>query len=440
MEMEIQCEGDGNMNLTWSRIILLLIILSGCSTKSLYDKADQVDDDGRNTWLRFDISLSENQAFETNTCIKGQAHDAGGIQQIDLQLSEGAYQKVQGKENWQKCLTLELGENILRARLINSKGRVFYSEPIYIQCLWKKIGEMPQPLAYQNIVPHNGQFYFFGGWAFDWEFIPALDSFWKYDPAAKTFEEYSPSLFNAFYLASVVVYNNNFYAIGGLRRSKKKDYAKNAWVDIYSNNGSYDFINSKSIENSAFVKGGAAYAINGSSVYVFGGNDESAQPTKSILKYDLTNNSWSNMGGLELDFPLSFSSAVVYSNKIFIFGGKTDTGYSRSVFIYDIDTGSLSCLNDRLTYERSGMGVVKIENKVYLLGGENQEGILKRVEVFNLDNYTARELRPMPFALAHIGAVAYQGKILIFGGLDNEGFFSKDDVYEYYPTADDLNQ
>jgi N-acetylneuraminic acid mutarotase len=321
--------------------------------------------------------------------------------------------------------------------VINDKGTVIYSDPVYVQCLWKKAGQLPQPLSFQNVLAHNNYFYILGGWIFDWDFIPALDIFWKYDPVNNTTQEYSPSLVHPFYLSSTVVYNGKFYALGGLKKKSGKGCARNEWVDIYSPAGSYDYGDIRSISSTAYVRGGAAYSRIGNTVYLFGGNDNDGNPTDTILTYNLDTDTWSDTG-LRLDHPRAYASAVQYNGKIFIFAGKTDSGYSRSVTIFD-PPSTLVRLDDRLKYSRGGAGVVRVNHKVYLLGGEGEGGYLNAVEVFNLDTYVSYELRKMPFSLGYMGAAAYEDKILIFGGKNEDGFYSKSDIYHYHPLEDDLN-
>lgn len=437
--------------------LLCLVLLVSC-TASFEGKMDKVDDEGRDTRINFDIPV-EQTALTRFVELTGSAYDKGGIQKVQLKINQSSFVDAVGAERWKRAVELELGENILYGRVINDKGEGTRTPPFYIYSLWEESGELPEPLSHSSVLQYGADTYLMGGWVYNWDFIPAYDTFLKFQGTDNQVTVFFPALITAAYLSQSVVYNGKIFLLGGLKQSGNGHVAQNM-VHVRGLDGSVTAL--KQFGDSAQARGGAAYALVDHKLYVFGGYDYDGNPTNTILSYNLADISLTPAGLLEpsvelgdfegfLPGPLVFAGAVkITDGKILIFGGENgspeDRQYKNSLLVFDPLTKQLTELTGKLLYKRAGMGVVSLDDKVYLLGGVTvEEGAenplyLDRVEVFDTSNYTSRELRRMPFSLAFMGAVADGERIVVLGGRNDRGFLTKSEIFRYYPLSDNLNQ
>ena len=80
-----------------------------------------------------------------------------------------------------------------------------------------------------------------------------------------------------------------------------------------------------------------AAAQDGNLLYVYGGVDEHGKRTGSFFCLDLDLLSWTELH----DGPKKKSSCgmVVQEDKIFLFGGRTDDGYTNELHMFNLSTG-----------------------------------------------------------------------------------------------------
>ncbi|PKL11447.1 MAG: hypothetical protein CVV50_05695, partial [Spirochaetae bacterium HGW-Spirochaetae-6] len=282
---------------------LLFIIVSSfllSCTASFEEKMDKVDDEGRDTRITFDIPV-EQTALTRFVELTGSAYDKGGIQKVQLKINDSPFVDAVGAERWRRAAELGLGENIIYGRVINEKGEGTRTPPFYIYSLWEESGELPEPLSHSSVLQNGADTYLMGGWVYNWDFIPAYDTFLKFQGTDNQVKVFFPALITAAYLSQSVVYSGKIFLLGGLKQSGDGHVAQNM-VHVRGLDGAVTAL--KQFSDSAMARGGAAYALVGDKLYVFGGYDYDGNPTNTILSYHLPDVSLTPAGLLETQVEL----------------------------------------------------------------------------------------------------------------------------------------
>lgn len=201
-------------------------------------------------------------------------------------------------------------------------------------------------------------------------------------------------------------------------------------------------------------------------VYFFGGTNSSLMNCSALIEYDLVTNKWklksspvqSRVGHtmtnvvdkvyicfgfnkneyfsdiweydgnrwkvivLSTKIEIAFHSTVCYDNKLVVFGGKNEHGYSNSLYIIDPATGHVTTCNESKNspYCRSNHSAVVLNNKMVVIGGETDllgNKILGEVHVFDfkLNSWTWMNNADVQPRINH-RAVVLKGFIFVIGG------------------------
>ena len=95
--------------------------------------------------------------------------------------------------------------------------------------------------------------------------------------------------------------------------------------------------------------------------------------------------------------------AVAHKNFIYILGGFCRDGYTNAIEKFDVKTGRIEVLDEKLRVERSRFAVGKIDSDIYIFGGECQQvcdftyewtGLC---EIFNLEKEEIKKGAKLPF-------------------------------------------
>ncbi len=429
--------------------LLIFILITGC-TKSYFNDMDKVDDEGRKTSIVITNipDISQHVVTEKTILIKGSAYDRGGIKRIELIHNHHKIIVAQGTTKWKINLDLNLGNNVIIPRVINSKGKSIDGDPVYIQCSWKKMGELKNPLAYASLAQLNNEFYVIGGWVFNYSFLPAVDSIFRFNFNTNTSQAYIPNLgsLDASFSSISVIYQDHIYIIGGLKMKSGLGKARCSRILKMNKTG----IKSKTdINNQSYQRGGSAYTLFNDSgrdkVFILGGNDLNGNPTSTILTYELGASHWEIKTPL-LPEKIAFPGFIRHHNFIYLFGGQTFNEVTKKyealnkiykIDLTDLDNG-ITLLDSRIKYKRFGLTAVKKNNKVYLIGGvtynsSGEEKTIDNVEIFYLDKDEVYEVKKMPYPLAFSSGILYNGNILLFGGINDDGFYTKKEILGYAP-------
>ncbi len=424
--------------------VFFVFLFVGCS-QSLDDGLGNLDDIGRKSEVIITSHSGDISIDVDNVELKGTAFDRGGIEKIEISVNGANYQPVTGKENWKINIDLQLGENVIEIRMMNSKGNVFYANAVYLYYLWNYIKNFGEPISYTSVVQNGDDIFIIGGLNPMFDFVPATSTLINYNRSSKTVNRDGLALNGITELATTVIYDNLIHVIGGLYFYQGNDFAYPKTMETCLLTGGCATGNEIP---EIFRRGASAFGVIGDKVYIAGGvkgnfnglSPEYNQYSNAILSYNFTSISWQTETVIEDDMDLAFCGSLVYNSKLYIFGGKNSNGnYQKTIYIYNPATSEVRKIENMLKYNRAGMGVTRIGSKVYLIGGENSSGFLDVVEVFDLDSETSKELRKMPFKLAYMGAASNVDSILIFGGVNNSDFTVKNTIYEYLPQNDSLN-
>jgi len=136
------------------------------------------------------------------------------------------------------------------------------------------------------------------------------------------------------------------------------------------------------------------------------------------------------------DMPTARFGLAVTSieNKIYAIGGENDVSVLGTVEIYDPDKNSWSVVESKPTPVTDIQAVV-IGGRIYVPGGRTDSGELTNVlEIYDYRKEVWLRGKNLPVALSAYGLVAHEGKIYLFGGFDGKDYVSN--VYYYDPQLD----
>ncbi len=138
----------------------------------------------------------------------------------------------------------------------------------------------------------------------------------------------------------------------------------------------------------------------------------------------------------------SDAAAVVYRDKIYLFGGSTDgmKGCTNTGEVYDPASDTWTGIAPMST-KRARLAAAEAGGRIYIIGGYNDdEGtLLDTVEAYDSTNNTWETSAPLPQAMAWMKAVSLNGKIYVTGGYDRDGH-ALSTLYEYNPDTDTWTQ
>jgi len=159
------------------------------------------------------------------------------------------------------------------------------------------------------------------------------------------------------------------------------------------------------------------------------------QPTDSLsvqqFQATLQRNRWEAIGKMPSG-RINHSSIVVDSN-LFLIGGDNDSNTLDLVESFDVNERTISRHASKPT-PVSMTTAVSLSGKIYVPGGKDASGDgTDVVEVFDPRTNLWTELARMPISIYDSGVVTYEGKIYVFGGINGGKVI--DDVMRYDPST-----
>ena len=158
---------------------------------------------------------------------------------------------------------------------------------------------------------------------------------------------------------------------------------------------------------------------------MFGGRDDSGSRYDAISVFNLNDE---NIDVLNISYAYNSCGAAAVGNKIYLFGGSTDSSANNvinSIFEYDISTNTLRKLSTVLPIGLMGIKAVTVGDRIYLFGGtygySNSYGsyinTVGSIYVFKPANNTLETLEvSLPSSAYFVGAEAIGTNIYLFGG------------------------
>ena len=262
--------------------------------------------------------------------------------------------------------------------------------------------------------------------------VPA-NSLWRYNPLTEGYEtldqmEFGRALFSA------QKYNGNIYVIGGAKRVFGNTTLINTIEAYDPNNDSWTTISE--LPTSRFTH--IAKIIN-QKLYVIGGATPNWEPIGQVDIYNMETDTW--ISGTPMPTPRASISAVVINEKIYTIGGHQGTSTNESgeklVEVYDASSDSWTTISEMPIKVKMSTASV-YEDKIYVFGGA--EGYctpaIAAIQVYDLVNGTWSIIEDMPEELAWSSSVQHNGKIYLSGGLSGNctTYSIKSTMYEFDPS------
>lgn len=445
---------------------ILSIFLLSCSNNTLYDTV--LEGDGVNRKLSIEItspsdksSVSSKDQINTQTGIvksnitirvEGTIYDAIGIKRVELQSNNNP--PISGTLRgswWDAEVPVNLGKNTITARVISTSGAV-KEDLINVYFVWKILKQYNMTDEFQkmagsaNVVYYDGYFYIMGGN----QVHDLTKRTYRYHPHTNTDEDLTP-LSTKIAASAIGVHSasNTITLISGLQHDSKDPFLESYTAHIITENldisnitNPWNETNITTEESPGEYYGRAAAASGqiGNIVYIFGGIDTLGDRSDEIWAYNLDTGIPSKV--MSTGVKLTYADAVVYDNKLWIFGGVDDSDsnnlqFSSSVYVYNPADNSFINLGPILKYKRYGLKAVLMGDKVYLMGGKLDNGyITDIVEQFNLTTLTSICKSPLPEPMIYLGAATDGEDIYIFSGM-GESLLPFANRYIYDPKSDD---
>jgi hypothetical protein len=202
-------------------------------------------------------------------------------------------------------------------------------------------------------VNYNNKLYILGGE----EKEKKTNIFIEYDGIKNIFKRLPDSKF-AHVNHSLFAYENSIYCIGGKETDcEKYDFQTNTWTILPKLN---------------FVQENPVLYVHNNILYSFFGNDENGKKCDNIQKLNIKNNKskWMNViyNRNECDLKISGCGIVkINENCIYFFGGKTDSGISKSAIEFDFSTmkaNKTSCSLTQSAYFKDSL-MLKVSGDKY---------------------------------------------------------------------------
>ncbi len=145
---------------------------------------------------------------------------------------------------------------------------------------------------------------------------------------------------------------------------------------------------------------------------------ESGESTDVLDIYDPEKNVW--IQGKRLPQPLSGYALAAYEGQLFIFGGKDDINYYRSIYRYDLNDDVWELIAE-LPAARAYSGAAVIGNLIYIVGGINGEEVFKDTLVYEPSSRiaTADKELTLPNGRYRLGVSSIAEFMVVVGGLQD---------------------
>jgi hypothetical protein len=213
------------------------------------------------------------------------------------------------------------------------------------------------------------------------------------------------------------------------------------YYTIYSENTSHDYsagnYTSKTITETATD-------IRKRSFFIIGGSSNKAAPTTNLVAVvDMFDPIEETLYAAvaTLPNPRVFCDIASVGNKIYIFGGKDDSGLVDTVDILDVETITWTETTDPMPAAKCGLKVLAWNNRIYCMGGSTgpdatgantAEALNTYLYIPGSDEWLTQDdnlLRDVNGARCTFDAIVYNGMIYYYGGVNNSGAYQRNGYY-----------
>lgn len=173
---------------------------------------------------------------------------------------------------------------------------------------------------------------------------------------------------------------------------------------------------------------------DGQYLYILGGHGGSNTIVNTMKRYDMASGTFATMANVP--YSATSKSAVLYNNKIYLFGGANGTTYNNNMYVYDIGTDTWSTLGSGLGRQFNGMSAIVSGSAIYAFGGYNAT-YKNTAYKFDLTTNTWSTLLTMPVSRGGMTPMLNSsGDIILMGGIDSTGY-SQSSIYKYSRANND---
>jgi subtilisin family serine protease/N-acetylneuraminic acid mutarotase len=162
---------------------------------------------------------------------------------------------------------------------------------------------------------------------------------------------------------------------------------------------------------------GPAVYFNGK-IYIFGGYDQTFQPTNTTRIYDVATNTW-EPPGTPMPAALGGGPAAFWNGIVYVAGGSPDLGASvvNTLYAYDIaaDTWTTTLAPMPQGSWVSGLGA--INGKLYVAGGSDGVTQLNTLYIYDIASNTWTPGANLPVAAEAPGCAVLHNQLYLFGGV-----------------------
>lgn len=297
-----------------------------------------------------------------------------------------------------------------------------------LECAWRSAAPMQFPSRGHAAVEFGGKVYVFGG-------LTSVDgpndslayrSARVYDPVANSWTVLPSMPVGAYDLDAQVIGNKIYvivgYGVGGFRNELLEyDPSAATWAQKASNpTYRYEFVTE--------VVNGRLYVIGGQGTIDDGPWESGKAWTYKdrVSIYDPATDTWSK--GQSAPMALASSASCALGNKIFVFGGRTDSGMQALTLAYDTISNSWSTKVPP-SVAKEGHACVRVSDQLYVFGGRIQTGEAQdAVDRYDPATDTWTSVTRLPTARFWLDGAAVGGEIIIAGG--SPGGLSSADVVD----------
>ncbi len=173
----------------------------------------------------------------------------------------------------------------------------------------------------------------------------------------------------------------------------------------------------KSIAPMSTPRAGAAAAVWGNKIYVFGGKSSDNRVLSTVEYYDLFTQQWDSSQVPDFNHERYNAAAVVFQNKIYLIGGRGHKEVTKMVEVYDPVQNVWSVVH-ALHEKREGLSAVVLNNHIYVIGGQEEESsMIDEIEWFDeTQNEWNKVDAEMPFKRVASFSAAVGDTVYMFGG------------------------
>src|SRR5574338_826979 len=262
--------------------------------------------------------------------------------------------------------------------------------------------------AYGASAATNHKVYFAGGTDDFSVYGGSYSSGIEYNPDSNVFRSFNLSVPRSF-LAGATAGNKILFA-GGEDLSYYLHYPVYNTVDIYDEQSLTQTVAALSEARSHL-----ASVSSGAHAFFIGGKTKTGFSDKMDI-YNSADNSWKS---LTLPRQRGYAEAAVIENRIYIAGGQNSSGNLRSIDIYDVQSGQWSSLE--APHEHPFASVVAVNNKLIVAGGDGVSN--KYADIYNTstNQWTSVNLSDTRFNMTV--AVVNNKAVFLSGAFSFNGYY-----------------